>query len=116
MQRFTHGLPQEMLEDAQGEFLSAYSVDPFGSLLLLPTPAMVRQTRKRMMDSGLGVASSSVVTLEGLALQILEDQGAGLTFLDEMESTVLLRQVLMRGVQGPAPALPRRADKGGFPP
>ena len=81
----------------KSEFLSAYSVDPFGSLLLLPTPAMVRQTRKRMMDSGLGVASSSIVTLEGLALQILEDQGAGLTFLDEMESTVLLRQVLMEG-------------------
>ncbi len=108
MQRFTHGLPQEMFEDAHGEFLSAYSVDPFGSLLLLPTPAMVRQTRKRMMDSGLGVASSSVVTLEGLALQILEDQGAGLTFLDRNGVDGSAPPGVERGVQGPAPVLPRR--------
>ena len=97
MQRFTHGLPQEMFEEALGEFLTSYSVDPFGSLLLLPTPALVRQARRRMAGSGLGVASSSVDTLEGFASQILEDHGAGSMLLDEMESTVLLRQVLMAG-------------------
>jgi ATP-dependent helicase/nuclease subunit B len=97
LSRYTLGLPQCMSDLALEEFLRTYVADPFGTLLLLPTPSLVHQVRRRMALAGMAVASTSVSTLEELARQLLDVHDPGHVLLEGAEAETLLRSILMEG-------------------
>jgi len=88
-------LPGSGLEDVINSFLEAYSKDPFGTHLVVPTSRLAKNVRRSVTKDGSPVVKTSVLTFRELVSLLFSENIPDLIMMSDVCSQLAISSVVM---------------------
>ncbi|QLH74483.1 MAG: PD-(D/E)XK nuclease family protein [Methanomassiliicoccales archaeon] len=86
--------PQDRIERVENELKEALRRDPFGAMMILPSPTACEQVIERILDDGITVLGEPVCTLDQLAKGIFRTCAEKEVEITRQQSELILRNVM----------------------